>query len=232
MAKRFAATRQRFMIIDLKEEKVKLATKRGYLAVVGDASDNELLETIGLHDRVHTLICVTNNDVKNVFITISARRMNADLRIISRAGSREVVRKLTLAGANHVISPSEIVGQMAAEYVGRPVAFDAIYNILRGKRNVLLETVRIDKETSVCGQSVSEVNFPQRKLLLFGIITEREWSAEDVHNLYLMEDEKFFIFKPAPEFRIKQGDMLIIFGYELSLLHFRRELGVELFRAG
>jgi len=232
VAEKLAATRQRFMIIELNEEKVKLATKRGYLAVSGDASDNELLETIGLHDRVHTLICITNNDVKNVFITVSARRMHDGLRIISSAGTKEMARKLTLAGANHVISPSEIVGHMAAEYVGRPVAFDAIYNILSGKRNVLLEAVLIDEETSICGQMVSEVNFPQRKLMLFGIITVREWSVEDAHNRYPLEDETCFIFKPDPEFCIKPGDVLIIFGYELSLVHFRRELGADLFRAG
>jgi voltage-gated potassium channel len=220
------------MIIDLKEERVKLATKRGYLAVRGDASDNELLETIGLRDRVHTLVCVTNNDVKNVFITVSARRMHEGLRIIARGGSKEVARKLTLAGANHVISPSEIVGQMAAEYVGRPVAFEAIYNILRGERDVLLEAVRVDQETPVCGQTVSEVNFPGRKILLFGVITARDWCVNDVQNLYPLEDEYCFVFKPAPEFRIGTGDVLIVFGYELSLVHFRRELGAGLFRVG
>jgi voltage-gated potassium channel len=191
-----------------------------------------LLESIGVRDRVHTLVCVTNDDVKNVFITVSSRRMNDGLRIIASAGSREVARKLTLAGANHVVSPSQIVGHMAAEYIGRPVAFEAINNILRGERDVLLEALRVDRETPVCGQKVSEIDFPRRKLLLFGIITSREWNVADVQNLYPLEDEFCFIFKPGPDFRIEPGDVLIIFGYELSLVHFRRELGAALFRTG
>ena len=232
VASKLAETRQRFVIIDLKEDRVRLATKHGYLAVRGDASDNDLLETIGLRDRVHTLVCVTNNDVTNVFITVSARRMNTELRIIASAGSKAVMRKLTLAGANHVISPSEIVGQMAAEYVGRPVAFEAIYNILRGERDVALEVVRVDKDTPVCGRKVAEVDFHKRKLLLFGVITAREWAKEDVHNLFPLEDEFCFVFKPDQDFRIQHGDTLVVFGYELSLVHFRRELGAGLFRAG
>jgi voltage-gated potassium channel len=232
VASKLSETRQRFMVIDLREEMSRLATKRGYLAVRGDAADNELLETIGLRERVHTLVCATNNDVKNVFITVSARRMNNGLRIISMAGSMEVARKLTLAGANHVISPSEIVGQMAAEYVGRPVAFEAIYNILRGEREVALEAVRVEKDTPACGRMISEVDFFGRKLLLFGVITAREWSLDEVKNLYPLEDDFCFLFKPAADFRLAQGDILVVFGYELSLIHFRRELGGGLFRPG
>jgi len=232
VASKLAETRQRFTVIDLDEERVGLATKRGYLAIRGDAADNELLEAIGVRDRVHTLVCATSDDVKNVFITVSARRMNDGLRIISSAASKDGARKLTLAGANHVVSASQIVGYMAAEYIGRPVAFEAVNNILRGEREVLLEALRCGSETPICGKTVSEIDFAGRRLLLFGIITSREWSVEDVPNLYPLEDDFCFIFKPAPGFRIEPGDMLIIFGYELSLVHFRRELGAGLFRAG
>ncbi|MEJ2590617.1 MAG: NAD-binding protein [Candidatus Thiodiazotropha sp.] len=232
VASRLAKTSQRFMVVDRNEERSRLATKRGYLAINGDASDNELLETVGLRERVHTLVCVTNDDVKNVFITVSARRMNPGLRIIALAGSRDVARKLTLAGANHVILPSAIVGQMAAEYVGRPVAFEAIYNILRGEREVALEAVRVEKDTPVCGRTIAEVDFARRKLLLFGVITAREWGLDEVQNVYPLEDEFCFLFKPGPDFRLALGDVLVVFGYELSLVHFRRELGGGLFRPG
>jgi len=105
-------------------------------------------------------------------------------------------------------------------------------NILRGERDVLLEALRVDSETRVCRKMVSEIDFSGRKLLLFGIITAREWSVEDVRNLYPLEDDFCFMFKPAPDFRIESGDVLIIFGYELSLVHLRRELGAGLFRTG
>lgn len=232
VAAKLAEARQRFMVIDVDEARVRLATKRGYLAVQGDAADNELLESIGVRDRVHTLICATSNAVKNVFITVSSRRMNEGLRIIASAGSKEESRKLALAGANHVVSPSQIVGYMAAEYIGRPVAFEAINNILRGEREVLLEALRVESETRISGKTVAEMDFPGRKLLLFGIITAREWSASDVQNLYPMDDEFCFVFKPCPDFIIETGDVLIIFGYELSLIHLRRELGAGVFRTG
>lgn len=223
---------QRFVVLEPDEDKVRLAAKRGYLVVCGDAADNELLESLGVRDRAHTLVCVTGEDVKNVFITVSARRMNEGLRIITGARTKEVTRKLTLAGANHVVSPSEIVGLMGAEYVGRPAAFEAIYGIMRGERDVALEAVRVERNSPICGHSVAEVDFQLRKLLLFGVITAREWTVGDVDLLYPLEDAFCFAFKPSPDFQIQPGDVLVVFGYEMSLVHFRRELGAGVFRSG
>jgi voltage-gated potassium channel len=225
-------TRQRFVLIENDEGRVREATRKGYLAVRGVAADNDLLEMVGLRDRAHTLVCVTGDDVKNVFFTVSARRMNDGLRIISRAGTKQVGRKLMLAGANHVVSPSEVAGLIGAEYVGRPVAFGAIYGILRGERDIALEAVQVESDSSACGRSVSELDFNGRKLLLFGVITSRKPEMEGHAHSYPLEDDFHFLFKPAPDYRVDRGDFLVLFGYECSLTHFRRELGAGLFRSG
>jgi len=225
VAAKLQAAKQRFVVIDHDEGKVALAVKRGYLAVTGDAADNELLETLGIRKRAHTLVSVTNDDVKNVFITVSARRMNDGLRIISRAGSKDVARKLSLAGASHVVSSSEIVGIIGAEYVGRPVAFDAIYKILRGERDIALEAIRVERDSQATHLSVGEIDFPKRKLLLFGVITAREWTLDDLDHLYPLEGEFCFVFKPPQGFRFEPGDILVVFGYELSLNNFRLDMG-------
>ena len=114
VAAKLHQAKQRFVVIEIDADRAQTAAKLGYLSVCGDAADNDLLETIGVQERAHTLICVTDDDVKNVFITVSARRMNDGLRIVARARARQVVRKLTLAGANHVVSPPQIVGLMGA----------------------------------------------------------------------------------------------------------------------
>ncbi|MCB1788311.1 MAG: NAD-binding protein [Chromatiaceae bacterium] len=232
VAAKLWAVRQRFVVVDIDESKVRLASKRGYLAVQGDAADNGLLEGIAKVDRAHTLVCVTNDDVKNVFLTVSARQLNDGLRIIARAGTKDVARKLVLAGANHTVSTSEVVGLIAAEYVGRPTAFEAIYGILRGEREVALEAVRVEGSAPVCGHTLAEVDFVRRKLLLFGVITVRDWRPADVDHLFPLEDDFCFIFKPSLDFRIEAGDTLVVFGYEYSLVHFRRELGAGQFRSG
>jgi voltage-gated potassium channel len=232
VASRLHGAKQRFVVIEKEEAKVRQATKLGYLAVSGDAADNDLLETIGLRERAHTLVCVTGDDVKNVFVTVSARRMNEGLRIIARAGNKEVARKLGLAGANHVVSPSEVAGLIGAEYVGRPVAFEAIYGILRGERDIALEAVQVESDSPACGSSVQNLDFAGRKLLLFGVITARPATESESGQRYPLEEGFCFLFKPGPGYLIEAGDILVVFGYEFSLSHFRRQLGAGLFRSG
>ena len=232
VAAKLHQARQRFVVVEIDPERVQVAAKLGYLVVCGDAADNELLESLGVRERAHTLICVTNDDVKNVFVTISARRLNEGLRIVARARNEQVARKLSLAGANHVISPPQIAGLIGAEYIGRPVAFEAIYGILRGERDIALEAVRIESQSSACGQRVMDLNLGDRKLLLFGVITQDDPEDCDAGHIYPLGSSFRFIFKPGPRLRIQAGDILILFGYEYSLEHLRRALGAGLFRAG
>ncbi len=232
VAAKLRQTRQRFVVVEIDPERVQVAAKLGYLVVCGDAADNELLESLGVRERAHTLICVTNDDVKNVFVTISARRLNEGLRIVARARNKQVARKLSLAGANHVISPPQIVGLIGAGYIGQPVAFEAIYGILRGERDIALEAVRIEASSSACGQRVMDLNLVDRKLLLFGVITQDDPKACDAGHIYPLGSNFRFLFKPGPRFRIQAGDILVLFGYEYSLEHLRRTLNAGLFRTG
>jgi voltage-gated potassium channel len=221
VAAKLHQSRQRFVVIELDEAKTQLATKSGYLTVRGDAADNGLLESVGVRDRVHTLLCVTGDDVTNVFVTVSARRMNDGLRIIARSNKKQVVRKLTLAGANHVVGPFETVGLMGAEYVGRPVAFEAVYGMLRGERDVVLETLPVDTDSPLQGRSVEDVDFSAHRLLLFGVISSRTHAPGSSGHVYALKDGFSFYFKPSPEFRMDEGDILVVFGHDFSLLHFR-----------
>ncbi len=211
-------------MVDHDEDMVRLASRRGYLAVRGDVADGDLLERIGVPDRVQTLICVTGDDVKNVFLTLSARRMNQRLCIIARANRKEVVRKLTLAGADHVVSPHEIFGLMGAEYVGRPVAFEAFRGILHGDTEVILEAVRVAADSPLNESKVGDMDFPAKRLLLFGVISAADRTAR-CGGVHPLADGNCFYFKPGEDFTLQAGDMLIMFGHEVSLQHFRHAVG-------
>jgi len=224
VATKLHESHQRFVVIESDEAKIRLAADSGYLAVCGNAADNGLLEAVGVRDRAGTLLVVTGDDVTNVFVTVSARRMNDGLRIIARANKKQVVRKLNLAGANHVVGPFEIVGLMGAEYVGRPVAFEAVYGMLRGDRDVVLETIPVDTGSLLHGKRVGDVAFAAHRLLLFGVISSRPRTPRSSGHLYPLGSEFSFCFKPCPEFMIDQGDILVVFGHDFTLQHFKRNI--------
>jgi len=223
VVERLAAGKTPFVIIDLDNERVHEATIKGYPAIHGDAASDELLKKIGIAERAARVLCLTSDDVTNVFVTISARQMSSGLKIISRANRKEVINKLKLAGADHVVAPFEIVGMMASEYVGKPVAFEAIHGILSGKSDVILDTLLVPGDSFICSRPLGEVDLARYKLLLFGVITHCDSKSAPVSGLFPLADRQFY-FNPPADYRLKERDILVLVGHRDSLQHYRRLL--------
>lgn len=83
----------------------------GYNVLVGDPSDEEPLREAGI-ERARAAIAATDNDADDAFSILTARELNPDLRIVAAASIRDNVEKLRRAGANVVISPAVIGGQL------------------------------------------------------------------------------------------------------------------------
>ena len=79
-----------FVIVDNSEEKVERAIKEGMLAVLADASRDEVLREVGI-DRAKGLIATLASDADNLFLILTARTLNSKIR--SRRGSRSRRRK-------------------------------------------------------------------------------------------------------------------------------------------
>lgn len=112
-----------FVVIDPKKESLDELEARGVPVLMGDATDDTVLMAAGI-DRAKGLIACSDSDVANVYITLSARQLNSGLHIVSRAGLKDTEKKLTMAGANRVISPYFISGIRMAAMATRPVAVD------------------------------------------------------------------------------------------------------------
>ena len=223
VAEQMAREKKPVVIVEKSLERVEEAAGRGFLAIRGDAENDELLKSLGLEERAANVLCVMGDDVANVFVTISARQMNPKLRIIARANQKQVVDKLKLAGADYVVAPFEIVGLVALEYVGKPVAFEAIYDILSGADDVRLETVPLPVHSPMIDHPIGAIDFARYKLLLFGVITglETELSPE---TGYFPLAERHFYFNPPAVFSLRENDILVLVGHRDSLQYFRRAL--------
>ncbi len=226
VAERLAEDRKRFVVIDPDSENVAEARKAGYLVIQGNAEKGELLESLGVKDRAEMILCLTGSDVANVYITLTARYLNPGIKIISRANREEAVRKLRQVGADHTVAPFKVVGLIAVEFIGKPVAFEAIHGILSGKDRVGLETVTVRAGSTLDGLTVGEVDFWANKLLLFGVITHHRPEGRDMAGCRVPYDMKThsLYFNPKPGFRLHVNDTLLVFGHEYSVVHFKDEL--------
>jgi voltage-gated potassium channel len=220
VAERLQRDRCLFVVVDPVEEHVEQARRRGYLAVQGDGENNELLLNLGIENRISRLLCLTGDDVVNVYITLTARQFNPAVEIISRANHRENITKLYRAGATHCVTPNQVVGLIAAEYAGQPVAFEAVYGLLTGQSEEGMEAVRIKQGSVMDGQPMASIDFRRRRLIPFGVI--REGRPEEVEGMTCYDlQERCFYFNPGDDFIFQAEDLLVLFGHQYSVVHFR-----------
>lgn len=213
---------QKFIIVDKKEPNINLAKQQGYLTILDDASRNDVLLSAGICRGASTVLCITGDDVTNVYVTLTSRHLNKDIRIISRANRHENVSKLYQAGADHVIRPFEIAGMLAAEFLGQPVAFEAISGILQNQTEIVMETLLVNQGSWLVDKRISQLALADKKLTLLGVI-----SSNPIHfkhkNKYQVKQQHFY-FNPEPKFILRHEDILVIFGRKYSIDHFRNQI--------
>ena len=221
---------QHFVIIDNKEVNALKARRLGYLVIHADASKNDVLINVGINNRAAAVLCTTGDDVVNVYITLTSRYLNPAIRIISRANSQDNVKKLYQAGADNVIQPFEIAAMAVAEYIGQPVAFEAILGIIREEQQFIMETLPVHSDSVIDGMNIAEVDFERRKLMLVGVV-----SANPVHrkhkNSYKLKNQHFY-FNPEPYFVLRAGDLLVVLGREVGIAYFREQLEKSRYKSG
>jgi voltage-gated potassium channel Kch len=68
-----------------------------------DASDRDLIERAGI-SRVASVLLTTNDDAMNIYLAVYCRKLNPDLRIVSRITHERNVEAIHRAGADFVLS--------------------------------------------------------------------------------------------------------------------------------
>jgi len=93
-------------------------------SVLGDATNSQLLQKLGI-EKAKGLIVTTNDDSTNVFLTLSSRHANPQVRIVARANTEANVAQLYAAGADFVVSNAS-------------VGANILTNILESKESIFL----------------------------------------------------------------------------------------------
>ncbi len=107
------------VILDHDPQRVEIAIDDGFLALEGDAVDDDVLHRVGLF-CAKTLATVLPDDATNVFITLTARDLSETIRIVARAESPCTERKLIRGGASSVVMPAAISAVRIAQLATSP----------------------------------------------------------------------------------------------------------------
>ncbi len=222
VARQLQNDNQKFIVIDKNERQVVLAKQQGFLIVAGDVTKNDVLIRAGINRGASAVLCTTGNDVTNVYVTLSSRHLAPNIQIISRANRHDNVNKLYQAGADNVIEPFAIAGLLAAEYIGQPVAFEAISGILQEQKDIRLEAIVVAPDSMLERSQIGDIDFGGMKLALVGVISSNPLHLKH-RNKYPLKQQHFY-FNPEDHFFLQTNDILVVLGREYSIDHFRDQI--------
>jgi voltage-gated potassium channel len=108
-----------YVVVDSNPDSRELTTAAGVRFLEGQPSDDELLRAAGI-ERARALVACMDSDAENIFATLTARELRADIAIIARAAVEDSEKKLKRAGADRVISPYKASGTEMARLALHP----------------------------------------------------------------------------------------------------------------
>lgn len=179
--------------------------------IIGDATTDDTLLAAGI-DRAEAIITTLPRDTDNVYITLTARELNPDVYIISRATEESAAKKLYRAGADQVVMPDAIGGVHMAQLITKPEVIEFL-NMLTGvsSEHLKLEDISYDElKEEYRGKSIKELDV--RKLTGATVIGFKSQVSG-------------FTFNPHGDLKMGQGDTMIIIGTAQNINTFKETFG-------
>jgi voltage-gated potassium channel len=194
--------RANFVIVDHNEEKVERAIKEGMLAVLADASRDEVLRDVGI-DRAKGLIATLASDADNLFLILSARTLNSKIQLTARVAEQTSEEKLRRAGADFVFAPYNSTGHRMAQALLKPHVQQFIdFTTQNMEVKVNIEQVRVSARSQFVDATIAAMQIRSE----MGVIV-----------LAIRNADGKMVFNPAGDTRISVGDHLIVMGQEEGL---------------
>jgi voltage-gated potassium channel len=191
-----------FVIVDHNEEKVERAIKDGMLAVLADASRDEVLREVGI-DRAKGLIATLASDADNLFLILSARTLNSKIQLTARVAEQASEEKLRRAGADFVFAPYNSTGHRMAQALLKPHVQQFIdFTTQNMEVKVNIEQVRVSARSKFVDSTIAGMQIRSE----MGVIV-----------LAIRKADGKMLFNPPADSHIALGDYLIVMGQSEGL---------------
>ena len=207
IAVEFAAAHKPFVVIDEDEVTVQRCIQKGYLALQGNAASDDILREAGIQ-YAQALLVATDQDANNIYITLSARNLNPNLHIVSRANHDETIVKLKRAGADRVLSPYTIGGHRMANLALQPTVVDFFDTLINAENPDL---------------AVQEVILPAHSPFIGKTIVDAQNMLTDGTMILAIKKPSGLVMGSRLETRIESGDAAMIVGTPEQVAAFTRK---------
>jgi voltage-gated potassium channel len=192
-----------FVVVDIEPERVERAMMTGMLAVAGDSTHDEILHQVGI-ERARGLVAALSTDADNLFVLLSAKGLNPQIYVATRAAEEGAEEKMRRAGADAVFAPYSITGHRLAQSLLRPHVVQFLdFTTKDIAMDISLEQVRVSAGSEIVAKTIREMQLRRNLGVIVMAIRRRDGSM---------------LFNPPADTAVEAGDYLIVMGKQEELL--------------
>ncbi|MYF97621.1 potassium channel protein [Candidatus Poribacteria bacterium] len=195
-----------FVCIELDEDHLEhIAETHDLLYLHGDATDDDVLVRAGV-ERAKGLVACLSRDQDNLFVVISTKKLNPNLRVASKAVENNSLAKLETAGADVVVLPDHIGGIRLASGILEPHLLDFFSKMQVNRKTTRFAESIIQPDSVLDGVTIEDARIKEETGLV--VIAIRSKDGE-------------YIYNPDGSWKIEAGDALFVISdpKQLQLLH-------------
>ncbi len=191
-------TKRKVVVVEKDAKKVQDLISREIPVIAGDASDDSVLQEAGI-DRAAGLISSLPEDKDNLFVVITARGLNPNLRIIAKLDDVGVREKFLRSGADAAVSASYIGGLRMASELVRPETTTFLDTMLRDDAALRVDQARVGDSSACVGKKIAECE----EISTAGVV---------LVSMKRGDESGQYLFNPPPDTVIGSGDVIIVIG--------------------
>jgi Trk K+ transport system NAD-binding subunit len=187
---------RRVMMVELNKELKGVIGDIPDRLTIGDAADRHTLEKGGLNE-CSLVILSTNQDAVNIYLSIYCRRLNPNVRIVSRITHERNLEAIHRAGADFVLSYA-------------PIGAESLMSLIQGRASVIMgediEFSNIALPPKLAGKTLKESHIGERTGLI----------------VLAVDDGGTTTVSPGPDHVLGAGSRLNVLGTTEQLTSFRK----------
>ncbi len=196
------------VVMDKDENLIPLLEKDGMHYIMGDIDDESLLLRAGIK-KAGYLIAALERAADNVFLVLTAKQLNPEIKIMARAENMNVRKKILAAGADWV----ELPYNTGAAFMGHKLLRPSVSNFLElvlssnQEKAIQIEEAPVSSKSKLVNIMLKDSGIRQKYNIIITAIKKNTGKM---------------IFNPSSETILEPGDVVIALGRQkdIKLLHY------------
>jgi trk system potassium uptake protein TrkA len=201
IARALSEDKNEVIALDRDPAKVQKVAEFVEMAIVGDATDIELLKKLGIAETEAVIVSTGDAIQYSILVTMFLKELGAN-NVIAKAISEEHARVLEKIGADRVIIPEKEMALKLAKSLATPNMIDFLP---LSEEYIVAE---ISPNDSMMGKNLADVQLRSRFNIQLLAIKE------------IIPDK--LIFVPPPDYKFKDSDILLVLGKKEDIENLRK----------